>query len=475
MSSISQIFGISVVVMVIIVVVIKGRKRKVGTKRSLTDIILARLKIIVSFYQISSGTLDAFSYVQWPSALTKMSEYAKFIQLNILQIAPLHCFNSHIKMDAYAELVITCSMTAAVILTALLYYTLKRLYLSSNAKTHGKLRINSALEATKEACYRNVFLFLFVTYPQACSTIFKMLPPACHRICQDSSETQCTFYLKADYSITCFTDKYNRYIILAYAALIYPFAVPLLTVAVLWKYHYKTTLRKAENDTSDDKMRHGTDEAECRSAQLIKSSNNFPQTTSTSSKEDHVIKMITGHLEIILEEQDSTGNQNEYSKETTEPLREEVFHSVIPVDKEEHYHVRSSPENPEEIQKPSDGAKIRKVTPFSSLLKAVDATKKIVGKTNMDSKHGERRRSGSFVVTSVPIVAGMSFIFENYSEDCWFWETLEMTRKLLLTSTLALIGAEGRNSLGVAFILSGKVLTCFPQLLGMKHQLIALL
>jgi hypothetical protein len=165
----------------------------------------------------------------------------------------------------------------------------------------------------------------------------------------------------------------------------------------------------------------------------------------------------SGHLEVIPEEQESTPNQNESSKEKTHPLRKEIFQQ------------RSSPENPEEIQKSSHGTQSRKIIPFS-LLKAVDAvsaTKKMVGKTKMDNKHGERRRSGRFVVTNVPIVAGMSFVFENYADDCWFWETLEMTRKLLLTSSLALIGAEGRNSLGVASILSGKVLTTsFPYLLS---------
>ncbi|KAK3723362.1 hypothetical protein QZH41_004906 [Actinostola sp. cb2023] len=67
----------------------------------------------------------------------------------------------------------------------------------------------------------------------------------------------------------------------------------------------------------------------------------------------------------------------------------------------------------------------------------------------------DRRRSERAVVAPIPVVAALGFIYENYTVDCWFWETIEITRKLLLTSSLALIGAEGRTSLGVASVLSG--------------------
>lgn len=53
------------------------------------------------------------------------------------------------------------------------------------------------------------------------------------------------------------------------------------------------------------------------------------------------------------------------------------------------------------------------------------------------------------------IVEGMRFIYENYDERCWYWEIVETVRKLILTSGLALIGAEGRTYIGIAAMASG--------------------
>ena len=53
------------------------------------------------------------------------------------------------------------------------------------------------------------------------------------------------------------------------------------------------------------------------------------------------------------------------------------------------------------------------------------------------------------------IVEGMRFIYENYNERCWYWEIVETIRKLILTSCLSLIGAEGRTYIGMAAMASG--------------------
>ena len=53
------------------------------------------------------------------------------------------------------------------------------------------------------------------------------------------------------------------------------------------------------------------------------------------------------------------------------------------------------------------------------------------------------------------IFKGMRFLYENYSSSCWFWEVVDLGRKVVLTSVLALVGAESRTHLGVAALLSG--------------------
>jgi hypothetical protein len=65
-------------------------------------------------------------------------------------------------------------------------------------------------------------------------------------------------------------------------------------------------------------------------------------------------------------------------------------------------------------------------------------------------RNGERRDKENNV-----ILLGTRFLYENYSLDCWFWEILELVRKIVVTSMLILMNAESRISLGLTSILSG--------------------
>ncbi|XP_067035460.1 uncharacterized protein [Acropora muricata] len=53
------------------------------------------------------------------------------------------------------------------------------------------------------------------------------------------------------------------------------------------------------------------------------------------------------------------------------------------------------------------------------------------------------------------LLSGMSFLYENYNEDAWYWELVEVIRKLLLTCRIILIGRESRTYVGPASTCSG--------------------
>ena len=77
--------------LIVIIVWMSKRKSKMAEGQSSVDIVLGRLKIVIGFYQVSSGVLEAFSYIQWPDSLALIGEYSAIVQLSIFQIAPLHC------------------------------------------------------------------------------------------------------------------------------------------------------------------------------------------------------------------------------------------------------------------------------------------------------------------------------------------------------------------------------------------------
>ena len=53
------------------------------------------------------------------------------------------------------------------------------------------------------------------------------------------------------------------------------------------------------------------------------------------------------------------------------------------------------------------------------------------------------------------IVCSLRFLFENYKPSSWYWELVEMTRKVILTSGIILVGQESRSYIGLALVTAG--------------------
>lgn len=304
---ITQMIFIVCAIFLLVFILVRDDSKAKSKARTLSDVVLARLKIIVGFYQVTAGTMDAFSYIQWPEALLQLNNYAKFFQLNLIQVAPLHCLKDSLKMSAYVRLLLTVALNGGIVVLALVYFQCKKLFIKfQNSMTAEEKK--EKISMTKEHCYRSAFLVMFITFPETCSRILRMLPPACHQICQDLETKDCTYYLKMDYSLKCFDNDYKKYVTAAYVGSVYPVLFPLFIVVLLYLLYYRPRIKN-------------------RAA-------------------------------------------------------------------------------------------------------------------NPDPKRYE-------------IVEGMRFIYENYDERCWYWEIVEMVRKLILTSGLALLGAEGRIYIGMAAMASG--------------------
>ena len=56
---------------------------------------------------------------------------------------------------------------------------------------------------------------------------------------------------------------------------------------------------------------------------------------------------------------------------------------------------------------------------------------------------------------SEEVVKGLQFLVQNYNRRSWYWELVETTRKVLLTSGLILVGGESRAYVGLACVMSG--------------------
>ena len=304
---ITQLAIIAAVLLIIAAVVVwtSRRKKRKDQGSSPMDIFLSKLKIVIGFYQVTYGLLEAFSYIKWPGSLQVIGKYSEILQMNVLQVAPIDCLYPGLPVDAFGNLFATMAINAALICLSGAAYGVRKVTIFRNPLLEEKEKLSRLSEA-KKAIYRNLFFFLYVTYLSTCSKTANVMPLTCRDICRDEKETSCDGFLKGDYSIQCHVPKYNQMLIVAYISTAYIFILPLASFLVLWR-----------------------------------------------------------HRRLIL---DTKGDEEESSME---------------------------------------------------------------------------------------VITGLRFLFENYNPRTWFWELIEMSRKVILTSGLILVGQESRSYIGLAWVMAG--------------------
>ena len=285
------------------------RKTKTTRTRPFVDMLLSKLKIVIGFYQVTYGLLQAFSYIKWPESLEVIGKYSGILQMDILQIAPIQCLFPGLHVDAFGNLLSTMAINAAVIGLSSLAYIVRKVHIIRNQTLTSEEK-STKLSRAKEFVYRNTFFFLYIMYLGTCSKTATVLPLVCRKLCRDDQDDPCEMYLKTDYSIRCHVAKYNQLLVLAFISTAYVFALPIVSFVALWR-----------------------------------------------------------HRRVILA-----------------------------------------------------------------------------------TRHTKTSQSADI---NTEIISGLRFLFENYNPRSWYWELVEMSRKVILTSGLILVGEESRSYIGLAWVMAG--------------------
>ena len=284
------------------------RKTKLKTERALDlmDKSLSKFKILIGFYQVTHGLLDVFSYISWPDSLEVVARYSGILQMNLLQVAPIHCLFPGLHMNAFGDLFLILSLNAIVIIASGLIFDIRKMIIFGNKSLLDEEKLAKTSQL-KEIVFKNLFFILYVTYLTSFSKTASVLPLACRKLCKDKNEQLCNEYLKADYSVKCQGQTYNQLLIVAYISIAYIFALPAASFVALWRHR-----------------------------------------------------------------------------------------------------------------------------------RAISTT------VNCDGSHVDKE-----------IVGGLRFLFENYKPCSWYWELVEMSRRVILTSGLILVGHESRSYIGLAWVVAG--------------------
>ena len=239
-----SILATIIIIIIAILVWLSKKKSKKNLGRSSVDILLGRLKIVIGFYQVTFGLLEAFAYIKWPDYLAYIGKYSQVIQFNVFQIAPVHCLFPELKIDAFGDLFAILTVNAAVIILSLSVYGIRKLYLLRSSLDDRQKALK--MSQTKELIYRNVFFILYVTYLSTCSKTAAVLPPACRPLCSGDEKDDCSSYLKVDFGINCDSPKYKRLVNVGYIAVGYVLLVPAASFLILWRQ--RKALRSIGNE-----------------------------------------------------------------------------------------------------------------------------------------------------------------------------------------------------------------------------------
>ncbi|XP_078348690.1 uncharacterized protein LOC144633701 isoform X1 [Oculina patagonica] len=228
--------GILVLFLAAFMLILWGDSKHASNDRTVADVIMSCIKIVIGFHQVITGIFSALARVHWPITLVAMEKYLKLVEGNILQFAPLSCIDPRFRLDPFLEFALTIGINFLVVLLILLYLLLKKRYINRmEILMSQKMEKISSL---KRSCYRNIFLFLLLSYPMTSKKIIHILPlpGVCVKTCFTDDGSECISLLKADYSIPCFTARHNIFWHIAAAFSLYPIAFPLLLLVLIYKY-----------------------------------------------------------------------------------------------------------------------------------------------------------------------------------------------------------------------------------------------
>ena len=245
-----SIVGVALLIVVVFLVWTSKRKVKKDQGRAFIDTFFSKLKIVIGFYQVTYGLLEAFSFIKWPDSLEVVGRYSEILQMNILQIAPIQCLIPGMQVDAFANLLAMMAINAAVIGFSVVFYRVRKMVILK-IQSLAEEEKTGKISQTKELVYKNLFFILYVTYLSTCFKTASVLPLACQKLCRDEKEEFCSTYMKEDYSIQCQGSKYNKMVIAGYISTAYIVVLPVASFIALWRQK-RVILATEKAETSQD-------------------------------------------------------------------------------------------------------------------------------------------------------------------------------------------------------------------------------
>ncbi|XP_071847227.1 uncharacterized protein [Apostichopus japonicus] len=183
---------------------IKQKDEEEQNRRSFVDVVIARIKILLGFYQVIGEIFTSLHDINWTGPLVIVGKFISALEINILRlfIRP-RCYDEKLDLDPKVQFIIGAVLPLVIIFTPFIYYQAKKLYVLIRFSPIVRMSFQSQFQNLKRCLFACVVVLLFIIYPPVCSVIFSLYPLSCKTFSVDQDRKFNVTRLRSDFDVDC--------------------------------------------------------------------------------------------------------------------------------------------------------------------------------------------------------------------------------------------------------------------------------
>jgi hypothetical protein len=388
--------------------------------------VVVKIKIIVATFQVVISAADVFNVVM-PGKFASFCRSFNVLNMNLGSLIPTSCYFDRFEYNfmfrlflaTIGPLVMVCILLIAMVIERyILKPTRLRFQYGVGNRIAPRLLQKKSKEYDSEIKARYVNYIFYLTYlilPSVTTTIFKLF--VCENIDpnrEDSSEYD--LYLVADMRITCTSDYYHQWRFFGLIMIfIYPIGIPFFYWLCL--YSFREEIMQPRDDFEGGWKR--------LSASLMGDSNRQRESAELSPM------AVSTHLSTSLGEvSPSPGIRNRFSRNIYQNEQKEAEHDR---DHDRDRDRGRSGDLTPHLEHPSDGM----ACPLSISIPTEEPQTPLP--SSPPRRMLQRGPSTAILISKrSKTVMRISFLWEAYKPQYWYWELVETSRRILLTAVLSI-------------------------------------
>ena len=457
-SSVTAVVSILLILLVITLAVMKSNKDQLNR-------FLSNTKICLNYFYFSSKMYDILTFIDWPNGMLNFINALKWIELNPVSLLSITCWLP--KITLYHSYIFFVSVNGCILLVTITCACVWKLghFLGVISKEKMKNQRKSLLAITS--------VTLFFLYPATSVAIIQLLPYACKEYSLSFPDKMKVFYFMRDPGAACFTAEHKKFLTVVHISLIYVFGVPVGIPFVVWYLRRKLAReakvclveeeeKKQEFFQSDIPTRHFSDVQENANVNYSvqkKVSEDICTVGTHDVKDKAHGNLSTSHIPAIKDkghERKEKGHENldtDHTSNVEEKVNDNPHTGRAPKIEDKVYENQSVGEIPtiknKDYNSQDKSHENLQTDNISNPREKVGDIPYAGHIPDVEDKVGEN------LSIAEDVYDGLGFFYGNYKEQYFFWESLEMIKKMFVATSGVFIGENSYTSLALLIMFSG--------------------